>query len=190
MSYVCDMEDTRQRIVDCAIATFATHSSATLDTVADAASITRRTLNRYFSDKKDLLEACTREMLTTCEAAMTQAYQSSDHPVTQLERMLYAGIDCNYKFLFLTKLQVQTTPPSSPPLTQGYDTIKDKWFTLITQLQGQGLISPQLSIAWIFHLFGGMIHTTVHALDSGTVARQDLKTYAWYSFSRSVGLQD
>src|SRR5688572_26757209 len=99
------MEVTRQKIVDAAIYIFNEDHSASLETVAEKAGVTRRTLHRYFKDRPHLLESCTADMVASCKAAMAAAYASSPDPVKQLEQMLYAGIACGSKYAFLHKLQ-------------------------------------------------------------------------------------
>jgi hypothetical protein len=70
-----------------------------------------------------------------------------------------------------------------------YDTIMDKWRALVTALQKREVISPQLTVPWIFALFDGMINSTIEALRAGDIARNDIKKFAWFSFSRSIGIQ-
>ncbi|WP_223809034.1 TetR/AcrR family transcriptional regulator [Rufibacter hautae] len=190
MSYICIMELTEQKIIDSAIIIFNDDLSASLETVAEKAGVTRRTLHRYFKDRPELVEACKGEMLTSCKAAMAAAYASSGDPLEQLEAMLYAGIDCGYKYAFLKKLYQR---PEYGQIYEskeglGYDDIKAKWRALVDLLQGQGVISKELTIAWVFVLFDGMINITIDALRSGDVARNDIKRFAWYSFSRSIGI--
>lgn len=184
------MEVTQQKIIDAAIATFNDDLSAPLETVADQAGVTRRTLHRYFSDRAQLLDACKAEMQEHCQAAMTAAYRSSNDPLRQLELMLYAGIDCGYKYAFLKKLHRRTRYPDVPENAEGmeYDTIMGKWRALVASLQQQDIISRQLTIPWIFALFDGMINSTIDALRSGDIARNDIKKFAWFSFSRSIGI--
>ncbi len=184
------MEVTQQKIIDAAIVTFNDDLSAPLETVADQAGVTRRTLHRYFGDRAQLLDACKAEMQARCQAAMTAAYRSSNDPLRQLELMLYAGIDCGYKYAFLRKLHRRTRYPDVPENAEGveYDTIMGKWRALVASLQQQEIISRQLTIPWIFALFDGMINSTIDALRSGDIARNDIKKFAWFSFSRSIGI--
>lgn len=184
------MEVTQQKIIDAAIVTFNDDLSAPLETVADQAGVTRRTLHRYFGDRAQLLDACKAEMQERCQAAMTAAYRSSNDPLRQLELMLYAGIDCGYKYAFLKKLHRRTRYPDVPENAEGieYDTIMGKWRALVASLQQQDIISRQLTIPWIFALFDGMINSTIDALRSGDIARNDIKKFAWFSFSRSIGI--
>lgn len=185
------MEITEQKIINSAIDVFNENPSASLDAVALQADISRRTIHRHFKDRTQLLEVCKQEMLAYCNKAMTEAYHGSRDPLKQIELMLYAGIDCGSKYAFLNKIYQRTSYTDLPDYSknQEYDNVKSKWFSLVASLQNEGVINPQLTVAWIYVLFGSMISATINALNSGDVARNDIKKFAWYSFSRSIGIQ-
>jgi AcrR family transcriptional regulator len=183
------MESTDQKIIDAAIEVFNVDLSANLEAVAEQAGVTRRTVHRYFKDRTELMEACQVEMQGKCRTAMMAAINSSTDPLAQLEQTLYAGIDCGSKYAFLDKLQQHPPYRQMPDVPKGEsDDVKKRWFAIVAQLQKQGTISAELTPAWIFGLFGSMVTTTINALNSGNVARNDIKRFAWFSFSRSVGI--
>lgn len=188
--YFCDMETTEQKIMDAAIETFNVDLSASLEKVAAYAGLTRRTVQRYFADRATLMEACREEMQRTCRLAMTAAYNSTNEPVKQLEQMLYAGIDCGSKYAFLDKLHQRPAYDGTElPEDSDFDNIRQKWFRLVHLLQKEGLINAGLSPAWIFGFFGSVISATINVVASGNVARNDVKRFAWFSFSRGVGIR-
>jgi len=183
------MEATGQKIIDAAIEVFNIDLSANLEAVAEQAGVTRRTLHRYFKDRTELMEACQAEMQGKCRTAMMAAINSSTDPLVQLENTLYAGINCGSKYAFLDKLQQHPPYRQMPDVPEGeFDEVKKRWFAIIAELQKQDTISAELTPAWIFVLFGSMVTTTINALNSGNVARNDIKRFAWFSFSRSLGI--
>lgn len=93
------------------------------------------------------------------------------------------------KYAFLNTLQTKylNEKPKAAE-NEAYEQAKNNWFSLVPELQRQKLISDSLSVAWIRMLFVSMINTTIQALQSGDVAPNDIKKFAWYSFSRSIGL--
>lgn len=183
--------DTKQAIINSAIAIFNEDFSAPLDEIVNATGISRRTLHRYFKDRVDLLVACRNDMMKTWQAAMIAAYQSSSDPIKQLELMLYAGIDCGVKYAFLNKLQERMPNHKIPEIEKNvaYETIRNKWFSLVPKLQKKRVISDQVTAYWIRALFSSMITTTIDTLKSGNIAPNDVKKFAWYSFRRSIGIE-
>lgn len=185
------MSDTQQRIIEAAIVVLNDDLSASLDKIAGQAGVTRRTLHRYFEDRQDLYASCRREMQQSCQRAMSDAYASTATPWQQLERLLYAGIDCGTKYAFLHKLTLPQPDPDSAGLAKSAEAIESNQplRRVLRTLQHQGALSPELTLAWLEMFFFGMIQATMHAAVAGTVAQRDLKPMAWCSFSQGIGLR-
>lgn len=179
-----------QVIIQAAIEILGNDFSAPLDAIADRAGVNRRTLYRRYSDREQLISACRKETMLICKTAMNMAYNSDERPLKQLERMLYAGIDCNYKYAFLNKLEQRSQPRLFNREDQNdlNDNVKLKWRELIVTLQKTGVINNDITVYWVFFLFDGMISTTITAMESGDVALNDVKGYAWKSFAQSIGI--
>jgi AcrR family transcriptional regulator len=192
MSYNCDMNETMFKIADTAIRIFNQDPSAKLETVAEEAGVTSRTLYRYFKDRAVLLNFCRERMSVTCRAAMETAFKGSDDLLKQLELTLYAGIECGSKYAFFDKMnhlpEMQQVLVSKKD--DGYDELQQRWLALIIELQQRKSVSTELSPAWIQQLFSAMVSTTLSAIQSGSIAPKDVKKFAWYSFSRSIGISE
>ncbi|RYE17667.1 MAG: TetR/AcrR family transcriptional regulator [Sphingobacteriales bacterium] len=185
------MKITHPQIIDAAITVFNTDPSATVEAVAEKAGITSRTLYRYFNDRAQLLSACKDTLAETCKAAMGTAFASGSDALQQLELTLYAGIKCGTKYAFFDKLNqaIQQGTTASASQHNEFGQIKQQWVALVIQLQDQGVITHDLTPAWIFKLFSGMINTTISAIASGDVALNDVERFAWISFSNSLGIK-
>jgi AcrR family transcriptional regulator len=184
------MKDTRQNIIEAAILVFNDDPSAPLEKVAEKGGITRRTLHRYFRDRNDLISTCESEMQLSCNKAMNLALDSSDDPLVQLERMLYAGIDCGAKYSFFTKLHRSENHHHSRhnPDCVRYDATWNRYYQMIAKLKENGKISSHITGEWVFMLFSGIIAATVNASGMGTEDAERVKKFAWFSFSRGIGI--
>ncbi|KIO74721.1 hypothetical protein TH53_24790 [Pedobacter lusitanus] len=184
------MKNTKQKIIDTAIEIFNDDYSSTLEKVAERSEVTRRTLHRYFTDRSDLLKACQLEMQENCGTSIAKAINSSEDPLMQLEQVLYAGIDCGSKYSFLQKLYQQQDDLSQKK-DEGYDAYDDifsQTMSIILELQQQKVISSNLTLPWISLFLNGIITTTILSSTTGSVARNDIKNFAWYSFSKGIGI--
>jgi len=183
------LQDTQQKIIDSAIIIFNDDFSAPIEKVADKAEVTRRTLHRYFGERKDLLLACQLEMQKTCRAGMLAAFESSPDLLVKLEQMLYACIDCGSKYSFFNKLHHQQGHIHDHENEEcaNYDHSFGLITTVISGLQEEGLVSRQLTVEWMSSLFTGIIRSTIDSLTSGTVASASIKKFAWFSFSKGIG---
>lgn len=180
---------TQQAIVNAAILVFNEDYSAPLEKVADRAAVTRRTLHRYFKGREELLASCELEMRRSCGRAMTEALDSTDNPLMQLERMLYAGVDCGAKYSFFSKMHTRPEHNHSAhnPDCAKYDAMYARYLAVLTQLREQGIISPRITVQWAATLFSGVVAATIDAQATGAVAQKSLKEFAWFSFSKGIG---
>jgi AcrR family transcriptional regulator len=183
------MQNTQQLILDAAISVFNEDYSAPLEKVAERAAVTRRTLHRYFAGRDELLASCEQEMRRSCNQAIKEALDSSDNPLTQLENMLYGCVDCGAKYSFFSKLHTrsghQHAAHSNADCAE-YEAVQSRYRSIIAQLQAQGVISPLLTLEWVTMLFQGVISATIKGDATGAVARNSLKQFAWFSFSRGI----
>jgi len=184
------MVDTRQKIIDAAIVVLNDDSSAPLEKVADKAAVTRRTLHRYFKDRNELLAHCASDMQVNCSRAMTDAWASSTNPLIQLEQILYAAVHCGIKYAAFHKLHHAEghRHDQSNKNCAEFDAMYQRFEQLVFRLQGDGFIDKQLTVQWVYTFFMGVVQATVQAEAQGTVAKQSLKQFAWFSFSKGIGL--
>lgn len=184
--------NTQQKIIEAAISVLNDDFSATLEDIAIHCSLNRRTLHRYFKSRNELLEACNKNMMEAWELAAIKACNSSEDPLVQLEHLLYAGIDSGTKYAFLIKLNDNGTSSSTryeSEQSAAYFKRRDQLFDAIQKLQKQKVIDDRFPLPWIRILFTSVITATIMAFRSGDIAQNEVKKLAWYSFSRSIGIQ-
>lgn len=181
---------THQRLLDVATQVFNEDFSAPLERIAERAGVTRRTLHRYFASREVLLSQCLQEARRVCSQAMADAMDSTDEPRTQLERMLNAGINCGTKYALFTKLESQPTAQQAAPAADcpTYPIVYARFHALIQQLQAQGVLSLHITPEWVMLFFNSIMVTTINAESTGSVARTNIRQFAWFSFSRGIGL--
>ncbi len=187
LSLLSDMIiETKQRIIEAAIQVFNEDFSAPLQKVADNAEVTRRTLHRYFKDRDELVAICERDMEISCKKAMIAAIDSSEDSLTQLEHMLYAGIDCGAKYSFFYKLHQREGHHHTKQNKDcaDYDYIYRHFNRIIIDLQGKGLVTKSMTTEWIQMLHSGIIASTVNAPEGANTST--IKNFAWSSFIKGI----
>ena len=184
------MTDTRAILIQSAILIFNEDLSSPLEKVAENANINRRTLHRYFKDRKELMHSCETEVQKACFDALTAAYNSSEDPLTRLEHMFFAGLDCGVKHAFLHKLhngQNHDHNRNNQRCSE-YDRIFSLWEKVLDSLRAKELISEFVTIQWVQNLFNGIMTATIQSTDSGSMSTSEIQKHAWYSFSKGIGL--
>lgn len=184
------MQDTRQKIVDAAILIFNDDPSAPLEKVAEKASVTRRTLHRYFSDRSKLLAVCSKDIRKRCSEAMAAVLDSPDTPLAQLEQLLYAAIDCGAKYAFFHKLHSSEGHQhhGSDDDCAAYDALHQRFLQFIMRLQDGDIITRSVTPSWVHAFFAGVVNTALRVDGAGQVAKQSQKQFAWFSFSKGIGI--
>lgn len=180
---------TEQRLIEVATDVFNEDFSAPLERIAERAGLTRRTLHRYFASREDLLNRCLQEARRICSLLMAEAMDSSDDPRIQLERMLNAGITCGTRYALFTKLpQPADEPAALDPDCASYQIAYARFHGLILKLQAEGKVSLHVTPEWVLLFFNSILVTTINAKITGSVARTSIRQFAWFSFSRGIGL--
>lgn len=190
LSYLCltIMINTRTKIIESAITVFSDDLSAPLQKVADNASVTRRTLHRYFKDRNELVSVCGQVIERSCKKAMLEAIESSDEPLAQLEGMVYAAVDCGTKYSIFNRLHQgedhQHTHQNKN--CKDYDIIYRRFQNIIEKLQKQGRVSSQMSTEWIQVLLSGIVESTLGARSQTGKSIDEIKNMAWISYMKAI----
>ncbi|MDO1450241.1 TetR/AcrR family transcriptional regulator [Rhodocytophaga aerolata] len=191
IAYICVMTDTKIEIIAAAVKCFRLNESATLEKIAQEAGVSRRTLHRYFKDRQELLDSCKNEMLDRCNKAMTEAYERDNDPIKKVRNMLFAAIEQGANYSFVKRIYERSSFAEVDRNKEfESDNVKSKWLTIIKNLQQEGRINAELTLPWIFNLFGSIIETSIYAFESGDIARNDSKKFAWTSFKGAIGLKE
>jgi len=183
------MKKSDEKIINAAIGMFNKNLPFTLEDVALHAGISRRTLHRHFTGKEELLAACKKTAMASCNVAMLLAYNANQDTIKKLKAMLFAVIDSGSNAVFIKKFYERSSfSQAGGNNSFKGDDVKSKWFRLIQTLQAEGTITQKLSIGWIFNLFGSIADTAILAIDNGDIAQDDARRFAWFSFSKGIEL--
>jgi AcrR family transcriptional regulator len=182
------MKNTREKITDAAIEIFNEDLSASLESVADRAEVTRRTLHRYFTDRQDLLIACQEAMQESCRTAMDAVFQKYNDPLERFENMLYAAIDCGVKFSFLHRLHNNDhhTHDHNDKECKDFDRTFNKFNKTLDELKSKKLLEESLTMEWIEMLVTGIVAAAINSEKAGNVAKINIKKFAWHSLSKGI----
>ena len=105
--------------------------------------------------------------------------------------MLFAAIDQGANYAFVKRIYERSNFSDLDRKKEfESDDVKSKWLNLIKELQKVERINTELTIPWIFNLFGSVIETAIYAVESGDVAKNDSKDFAWISFKGAIGLKE
>ena len=105
--------------------------------------------------------------------------------------MLFAAIEQGAKYSFIKRFYENSSFSDLESKNEfESDNVKTRWLKIIKNLQNEKRINHELTINWIFNLFGSIVETTIYAVESGDVAKNDSKKFAWISFKGAIGLKE
>lgn len=158
--------DKRQRVIDAAVAEFATHPFrvASLDRIAAAAGVSKGSLYQYFEDKGDLYRWLLGDWLPRRkQAAMQQALDADASLFDILEGSFHAGLRLFVEEPALARLSAVLLDAIPDPEIgdlhhQGRERSHAALVAMVQQAQARGDVRPDLdpilAAVWIEHVMG------------------------------------
>jgi AcrR family transcriptional regulator len=142
---------TRRDIVAAAIECWSADNSASLGEVAVAAGVGRTTVNRYFSDRAQLITAVDAECQMRFAAALVRARPAEDSGLTALLRVCGEIVDLG-PVLGLIFADNALVDPDTWGTDESGDESGDEFTALAARGQADGSIAPDLPLAWVVTL--------------------------------------
>jgi AcrR family transcriptional regulator len=178
---------TRTAVVDAALKLWAADFSASLSDIADAASVSRSTLHRYFPDRQTLVDATLQHALTALEEAYGHSVVDRTTGREQLESLLRSTVDVADAVLFLY---------ADPHRFDGNEHWPDEdsdhgdLTAVIEQAQREGDIATDVDPRWVVNVFYALVYVAAEGVSSGYLSRHraaDLAVRAFLGAVRPAG---
>jgi AcrR family transcriptional regulator len=169
---------TRRDIVAAAMTAWATDNSASLGQVAESAGVGRTTVNRYFSDRAQLVAAVDQECRLLFLAAVARARPADGTGLAALQRacseIVQLGPVLGLIFADNALVDPDTWAPDGDPGALG---------SLVVRGQADGSIAPDLPAEWVAthvwtSLFAASLMIRSTSLTSSEVGRLLSRTLA------------
>jgi AcrR family transcriptional regulator len=172
---------TRRAILDAAATTLARDRAATLADIAAAANVGRSTLQRYFPDREDLLDAVVTDSLRAVGQAAAEAALDDGPPAEAMRRLVTAMVDVGDRVLFLygdprvLEHAGETADGGSPEVIR-----------LIERGQAEGVFDPEVDAPWIERVLWALVYAGCDAAGRGTLPRHAAATTVIRTFENGV----
>ncbi|MFE7650909.1 TetR/AcrR family transcriptional regulator [Streptomyces phaeoluteigriseus] len=160
----------RDHVLRSAAALLTRKSTATMDEVAKAASISRATLHRQFAGRDVLVRALEALGIQECEAALERA-RPDDGPASEAVRRLVREIEPAAALLAFLYSENQLFEGEEQ--NAGWARIDDRIAALFRRGQSDGEFRIDLTPAWLTEALYGLLASGAWAVTEGRVARND-----------------
>jgi len=175
--------NTKQRILNSAIELLSQDASARIEAIAEAASVSRMTLHRYFSSREVLIEAASMEALVYAGQMIDAAIEAHSDPFDQLEAIVKGTAIMGGRFNFVV---LEQEIFKREPLKLHADALEAKVSIILDALRADGRLKPGFANPWIICLIDGVLTSAFNVHRQGTVAPKDIPDLVWRSLSEGV----
>lgn len=175
------MTKNKLKIIQATIEVLNKDPSAKIETIAEAANVSRRTLHRYFSTRDDLLTGCATWLIDEVLNDVNNATKAHQNPLEQLKQMFYDDIDKGQYFEFCQKFMVHF---EHTDIQTKFNQMTQLFRRTLDQAKAQGFIAQALSNGWIEYMWMGIVHGATRALAEGAVAPKAVQSLAWQAFTQ------
>jgi AcrR family transcriptional regulator len=175
------MTKSKLKIIQAAIKVLNKDPSAKIDTIAEVADVSRRTLHRHFSTRDDLLKGCANWLIDEVLNDVSNATKAYQNPLEQLKQMFYDDIDKGQYFEFCQKFMAHF---EDSVIQTKFSQMTQLFKQTLDQAKAQGLIDKALSNDWIEYMWMGIVHGATRALAEGAVAPKVVHSLAWQAFTK------
>jgi AcrR family transcriptional regulator len=159
---------TRQAILSAAALAFARDRDATLPDIADAASVGRTTLHRYFPERQMLIEATIDDSISAINWSIADAALGEGSPREAMRRAVAAMVAVGDRlvFLFGDPRVLEKHRPAQSRVPAG-----DPVLDLIRRGQAEGVFDSEFSAEWIQHALWVLVYRAWEDADAGLLPR-------------------
>jgi AcrR family transcriptional regulator len=164
------IDRTRRTILDSAVRALTRDSGATLSAVAAEAGVGRATVHRYFPQRTDLLHALAEDAIDQLSRTIDACRPDEGAVPDVLRRLAEVILPLADEQRFL---EIGATVWDLPDLV-------DRWYSstavvekVVRRGHDEGVVRPDLPVAWVTDLFVGALWTAAEAVRDGRIARND-----------------
>lgn len=179
------MTKTEQKILDAAAEILKYDLSASLDSIATAAGVSRRTLYRYYPNKESLLESLVLAFSNKSKQRIEQFDATDPDVISKLKNLLKSDIDegiLSGLLLFFNKQKYthkHLNPDNDGENDEEFEKLSLFFRERIDQLRDKGIVAEWISTDAFIYIMLGIIFGATRALEDGVVARKDMYEIAW-----------
>jgi AcrR family transcriptional regulator len=172
---------TRRAILDAAATALARDRAATLADIAAAADVGRSTLQRYFPDREDLLDAVVADSLRAVGEAAAEAALDDGPADEAMRRLVAAMVGVGDRVLFL-----YGDPRVLERAGKTADGGSAEVVRLIERGQASGVFDPEVDGGWIERVLWALVYAGCDAAGRGTLPRHAAATTVIRTFENGV----
>lgn len=182
-------ENTRERIIETAIACLAKKSTTGLDEIAKTAGVGRATLYRHFRSRSDLITAIQlragEQLHAVVDPVMESPLPAREKLVRIVNRLVPVGASLNVSAFFSHPLKDQ-----DPKVMALYERHRQQARQLCLDLKAEGAVAGEIPLAWLISVIDALIFEAWTCVDAGEIAPKQAPWLVLETFMAGLGSPD
>ncbi|MDE1463679.1 TetR/AcrR family transcriptional regulator [Spartinivicinus poritis] len=179
------MCNTRQKILEAGVKELAANPNASMEAIATSAGVSRMTINRYFSNRKKLLESIVLYVFEKYQMILDEAVELHEKPVEQLKYYVYSSITFG-DITTVLKHHADFDESEHDPNTCQFSDTNKKLKKIITRMQRSKQVRQGVPVFWVLQLLDSILFASWEAIKQGRATEKEATLLAWDSFSYAV----
>ncbi|WP_067544541.1 TetR/AcrR family transcriptional regulator [Nocardia crassostreae] len=183
-----DSDRSQAAILDAAARVLDAHPEASVETIAEAAGVTRQTVYAHFPSRERLLLAVLDRLTERTAAAMDAAEPDAGPAAAALERVIEAAAveACRYPVLLQ---RINALPGSSRDDREQHTSIADRIAQVILRGRAAGEFDDGLPVDWLVAVTIRLAHVASEERDSGRMSEAEASRAMHTSLRRMLGVR-
>lgn len=178
------MVETKNKIVQSAIALWGKDISCSLDDIANNVGVSRRTLHRHFSGKEDLIISVFDFIIEEYLNEVQSILNSSLTTVEKLKSFLVFDIKSGKNYMFFCQLR-KTKYQKLEKGNDAFQALHNLYLGLFKQLKEEGKIDNGLSLSWIEIFYLSIVESANKGIESG-FEEEECMAMSWLTFWKGI----
>jgi AcrR family transcriptional regulator len=167
--------NTKEKIFKAAIFVFGRTPSASVTEVAKKAEVSRMTVNRYFTNKENLLLETYEYCIDCFQEAIDKHKSSKVDDVEKLQKVLWEYIDLGDQYSFL----MRNSDEAYDEYGQRFKDQLNIVTTIVKRAQRKGLLRKDLPEGWIACIMDFSAFAVNSAIEHGSIKPTNARDILW-----------
>lgn len=179
------MSNTRQKILEAGVKELAANPNAPMEAIASSAGVSRMTINRYFSNRKKLLNSIVLYIFEKYQVILNEAVELHEKPVDQLKYYVYSSIAFG-DIATVLKYHADFDESEHDPNVCQFSDINKKLKKIVGRMQRSKQIRQGVPVFWVLQLLDSMLFASWESIKQGLINEKEAPILAWESFAHAV----
>ncbi|MCL3781952.1 TetR/AcrR family transcriptional regulator [Prolixibacteraceae bacterium JC049] len=183
--YICHMTETKNKILEAAIALWSQDLGTSLDDIAKHVGVSRRTLHRHYQGREDLVKNVMEHLIKTYLASIEELLSEKEDSIeNQLKKLFINDVQSADMHLVCRNLRTYEFLDFNAK-DKNVQRVFGLYHSVFNTLKNSGLIAEDYTVEWLEAFYSSVIEAAIKKIKAGNDDEEYL-FMAWRSFWNGI----